>query len=224
MPYNSSLATRAKLLAVAEAQFAARGLESVTLSEITKAAGQRNKSALNYHFGGKAGLLQAIIDKHQPDVVRRRHEMLDHLETHGDVTVETLMGAVVLPLAEKFDDPDGGPHYLSISAQLMSSPSYSELAIAHHAGHSHHTRLARLLLGVVPVQHTDSYLPRTLILAGMLLHSLADYINLRKNAPPSLHDPDTRLFVDTVVQSMATIVTLPASHSVRHRLLCNEPT
>ena len=42
MPSNSSLATRAKLLAVAEEQFAARGLESVTLSEITKAAGQRN--------------------------------------------------------------------------------------------------------------------------------------------------------------------------------------
>ena len=52
---RSAEATRAQLVATAEILFAARGLDAVSQNEITKAAGQRNASALHYHFGGKDG-------------------------------------------------------------------------------------------------------------------------------------------------------------------------
>ena len=45
--------TRQKIIDAAEALMAERGVEAVSINEIVKAAGQRNPSALNYHFGNK---------------------------------------------------------------------------------------------------------------------------------------------------------------------------
>ena len=54
MPRDAT-ATNERLLREAERLFARRGLYQVTVREITEAAGQRNVSALNYHFGSREG-------------------------------------------------------------------------------------------------------------------------------------------------------------------------
>ena len=77
---RSAQATRDQLISTAEALFAAQGLDGVSLNEITRAAGQRNASALQYHFGGKEGLLDAILEKHQPAIDDERQRMLEKLQ------------------------------------------------------------------------------------------------------------------------------------------------
>src|SRR5213593_2005157 len=62
MPPDST-PTRAKLIAAAEHLFARRGLD-VPIRDIHALAGQRNASALQYHFGDRNGLLVAILHKH----------------------------------------------------------------------------------------------------------------------------------------------------------------
>ena len=62
MPPDST-PTRAKLIAAAEHLFARRGLD-VPIRDIHALAGQRNASALQYHFGDRNGLLSAILQKH----------------------------------------------------------------------------------------------------------------------------------------------------------------
>ena len=56
--------TRDKLLRAALHLFARRGLD-VPLRDINQLAGQRNASALHYHFGGRPELVQAIIDRYR---------------------------------------------------------------------------------------------------------------------------------------------------------------
>ena len=56
MPRDAS-DTRARLLAEAERLFAIRGVHETTTREITEAAGQRNVSAVTYHFGSRDALL-----------------------------------------------------------------------------------------------------------------------------------------------------------------------
>ena len=124
---RSVQATQERLISTAEALFAARGLDGVSLNEITKAAGQRNASALNYHFGGKDGLLDAILDKHQPALDAERRRMFEKLESTDDVTLRSLVEVLVLPLVAKLDDPDGGPEYIRVMAQLIGSPTHSFL-------------------------------------------------------------------------------------------------
>ena len=52
------------IMRAAEQMFAERGLDGVSLREITRAVGARNTSATQYHFGDRKGLLRAIVDRH----------------------------------------------------------------------------------------------------------------------------------------------------------------
>ena len=62
---RDSAETREKLLRAAEYLFARQGLD-VPIRDIHALAGQRNASALHYHFGGKRELVLAILEKHTP--------------------------------------------------------------------------------------------------------------------------------------------------------------
>lgn len=95
-------------------------MDSVSLRRVTSEAGARNVVAVQYHFGDRAGLLRAILDRHQPDVEQRRHALLDAYEAAGRDDMRALAGALVRPLAAKLDDPDGGPEFLRISAELLN--------------------------------------------------------------------------------------------------------
>lgn len=53
--------TKIRLILVGEALFAERSIESVSLREIAVGAGNRNNNAVQYHFGDKDGLVQAIF-------------------------------------------------------------------------------------------------------------------------------------------------------------------
>ena len=54
-------ATRARIVAACERLFAERGIERVSLNEIVAAAGQRNASAIHYHFGDREGLMERVL-------------------------------------------------------------------------------------------------------------------------------------------------------------------
>ncbi len=112
MPRSPEPARRA-LVSAAERLFAEGGVGATSISAITRAAGQRNKSAVAFHFGNKEGLIRAVLAKHQRRVDLRRMELLDS----GAGFVE----ALVIPLAERLDDPDGGGSYLRIQAEMLAT-------------------------------------------------------------------------------------------------------
>jgi len=63
--------TQARLLDAAETMFLERGVDNVSLSQIRIAAGQRNPSAIQFHFGDRMGLLRAVSERHMPQSGRR---------------------------------------------------------------------------------------------------------------------------------------------------------
>ncbi|MEO3812298.1 helix-turn-helix domain-containing protein [Sphaerisporangium sp. B11E5] len=115
--------TAARLVAAAEHLFAERGIDAVSLREITVAAGQRNTTALQYHFGDRDGVLRAVLAKHEPEIEARRHQLLDEYQARGALPAgearRTLAAALVRPMAAKLADPDGGRAYLRIMEQLV---------------------------------------------------------------------------------------------------------
>ncbi|MEN3541003.1 helix-turn-helix domain-containing protein [Microbispora sp. ZYX-F-249] len=112
-----------RLVDAAERLFAERGIDAVSLREINAAAGQRNSTALQYHFGDRAGLLKAVLAKHRPEIEARRHQLLDEYEARGPLPPaqarRTLAAALVRPAAAKLADPDGGRAYLRVMEQLL---------------------------------------------------------------------------------------------------------
>lgn len=113
---------RADLIHAAEVLFAERGLDAVSLREITAAAGATNASAVQYHFGDRHGLVRAVADKHRPAVESRRHALLDHYEAAGQADLRVLTAAYVRPLAAELDNPDGGAGYLQLLADRLNRP------------------------------------------------------------------------------------------------------
>lgn len=114
--------TRRDLVAAAERLFALHGVDTPSLREITREAGQRNTSALQYHFGDRDELLRAVLGKHERDVERHRVALLDQHALNGDPELGALAGALVLPHVAKLDDADGGPEYLQVVGEVISRP------------------------------------------------------------------------------------------------------
>ncbi|HRW39179.1 MAG TPA: TetR family transcriptional regulator [Aquihabitans sp.] len=103
------------MLDEAERRFARDGVEGVTTREIVEAAGQRNASAISYHFGSRQGLLGALLARRGGPVDEergRRRAALGHEPSPGE-----LVACLVEPYAALLSG-DAGRSYLRIVAQL----------------------------------------------------------------------------------------------------------
>lgn len=100
--------TKEAIMDVAESLFASRGFKATSLREITAQAGV-NLAAVNYHFGGKVALLEAVYARRIEVINRVRLSNLAKLrETHGErqIPVGALVEAFVSPAMMKSDSVD----------------------------------------------------------------------------------------------------------------------
>jgi len=112
---------RAKLVEAARDLFAARGIEGASLREITRASGQANTSALQYHFGDRGSLLDAVLEPHQAKVDAHRASLLEELVHHVTADLRDLASILVRPSAAMLQ-VEGGKAYLQIMAELIRDP------------------------------------------------------------------------------------------------------
>lgn len=71
--------TRARIVAAAERLFAERGFAGTTMRDLTTLAGT-NLAAVNYHFGSKEGLLEAVFRTYLEPLMAERLKLLDAAE------------------------------------------------------------------------------------------------------------------------------------------------
>lgn len=112
--------TKERLLAAGERLFAREGIHRVPLREINALAGQRNPSALHYHFGSREGLVEAIMLRHQEAIEAAMSSGIDELEQAGDVGIRDIVTVVVRPLAAKLDSASGRD-FLRILPQVSAT-------------------------------------------------------------------------------------------------------
>jgi AcrR family transcriptional regulator len=108
--------TRERLVREAQQVFARKGVYQATVREITQGAGQRNVSALTYHFGSREGLLWEILARHgDPTDVERGRLLVEPAEA---MSTRDLVGALLVPYSASLATPEGRD-YLRIVAQLV---------------------------------------------------------------------------------------------------------
>ena len=116
--------TRETLLRTAQQMFARDGIHQVPLKRIVETAGQRNASALHYHFGGRDGLLVAITERHDGAIEDERAELLSELAAAGKLDDPArAREALVIRFANKLIRPTGGSTCASSSSSSGSSTS-----------------------------------------------------------------------------------------------------
>jgi AcrR family transcriptional regulator len=102
---NRGERARADILDAAERLIAERGIQ-VPLRDIAVAAGQRNNSAVNYHFRNRQDLIDAIVRRRLEPMERERAQMIDELVGEGRDDVRAWLRIMVLPFTEV-----GSPYY-----------------------------------------------------------------------------------------------------------------
>ncbi|HQR04555.1 MAG: TetR/AcrR family transcriptional regulator [Proteobacteria bacterium] len=149
MSQPARIATRESLPLTAERLFAQDGVEGVSLRAIALAAGQRNVSALHYHFGGKEPLIGALLAMRLQPINARRKELLASLdrENRGE-DLRGLVEALTLPMLEQLQDPDN--HWVGLLHQLYLHTQdgliFAGIDAALVTGMDHiFTRIARVL-------------------------------------------------------------------------------
>ncbi|MEX1008996.1 MAG: TetR/AcrR family transcriptional regulator [Acidimicrobiia bacterium] len=114
----SGRATRERLILLAERMFAERGIEGASLRAIGEAAGQRNKTAVQYHFGDRAALVSAIYAYRSEQLDTRRTASLEaHDESGEPDSPKLLLRILVEPYVESIADPDN--YFLPFLARLV---------------------------------------------------------------------------------------------------------
>lgn len=209
---KDTLLTRQKIIATAERLFAEQGVDAVSLNEITREAGQKNKSALSYHFGSKESLLLAIIEKHEATILEQRNAYLDDLVQRKSLSIESAVRAFVYPLAAKLDDPDGGKYFLSILAQLASCPTL-KLYKLRPDYITREERMMKIFRELTPNTPDELRQPRLMQISSLLFHSLsyqASIIDKRKNARRLC-----QVFTDNLVDAIVAIVATEPSRVTR---------
>ena len=139
--------TRAELIDAATRTFAEDGIATASLVEITRRAGQRNRGAVHYHFGGRDGLLVAVLEQQAAFLAKREGELLDIARVRPHEDVASVIEAIVRPAVELSQTGWRGRCYLMIVAELieLAPEARSEgvdAALAATGGHDVYALLA----------------------------------------------------------------------------------
>lgn len=107
---------KAALIRAGEHLFAREGVHQTRLRDLNEMAGQRNASALHYHFGSREGLLRAIFERHSSTIDAARTSRLAALG--ADAPIRDIVAVILAPMADHLVLADGRD-YLRILPQHL---------------------------------------------------------------------------------------------------------
>jgi AcrR family transcriptional regulator len=106
--------TKEQIVLTAERLFAERGIDGVSLRQLAAAAGNANKSAVQYHFGTKEHLVQAIFEYRLPTLTHRRRLLIAERQPDD---LRSWVECYLLPVMEQGEQE--GSQYVTFVVQLQ---------------------------------------------------------------------------------------------------------
>jgi AcrR family transcriptional regulator len=121
--------TKEKLLDAAEKLFARKGYHGTSLRTITRAAGV-DLALVNYHFGGKLPLFEAVLERRGAMLNEERLRRLAEVRraaAPAPASTEAVVGAFFDPILDFLEHADRGWHsYFSLLAEVNNSPEWGK--------------------------------------------------------------------------------------------------
>lgn len=178
-PRSRGDAARDRLLDVAERLFAENGIDAVSLNRIARFANQLNGSVMQYHFGSKIGLIQAILERRMEVLNDRRNELIDHIDTSDrSRALKQIAEAMVLPFAEHLS-VEGGSAYLRFVAQVTFNSNKSVFEMVRGGRDSAVRRIADLVRQILSDVPPEIVRHRLAVVTNLVLFSIGEREKLR---------------------------------------------
>jgi AcrR family transcriptional regulator len=125
-PDATSPDTKTRILDAAEVLFMEHGYEATSLRQLTAAAGV-NLASVNYHFGSKDVLFQAVLTRRLDPMNQERIALLEKLERDAGgkaIACEKILFAMLIPaLRLARDEQRGGKHFLKVLGRAYADPA-----------------------------------------------------------------------------------------------------
>ncbi|WP_105104007.1 TetR/AcrR family transcriptional regulator [Microbulbifer pacificus] len=171
----SQLDTVNRILDAAEVLFAERGFTETSLRTITSTAGV-NLAAVNYHFGSKKELIQAVFERFLTPFTESLDRELSRRESQAQLQVEDLLQSLyrvaLAGLAREGRDPKRFMRLLGLA--YTQSQGHLRRFIVSRYGASYR-RFAGLLSGVLPQVDPVTFYWRLYFMLGATIFSLSSF-------------------------------------------------
>src|SRR5437016_948809 len=122
----TSADTKTRILDAAERLFVEHGFEATSLRQLTTAAGV-NLAAVNYHFGSKEELFQAVLTRRLDPMNQERIALLTRFEREAaprTLSCERILAAMFIPALKLARDPRrGGKDFLRLLGRAYADPA-----------------------------------------------------------------------------------------------------
>ena len=125
-PDPTSADTKTRILDAAEQLFMEHGFEATSLRQLTTAASV-NLAAVNYHFGTKEELFQAVLTRRLDPMNQERIDLLEKVEREAGTrapSCEKVLFAMLIPaLRLARDEKRGGKNFLRVLGRAYADPA-----------------------------------------------------------------------------------------------------
>lgn len=201
--------TKDRLLDAAERLCAERSIAGTSIRDITQAA-EANVAAVNFHFGGKQGLIKALFKRRLEPLAAARLERLADLRTRkGTPTASDILNAFMVPLMEQMARPDSNSQaFARLFARTVIEPTdaITELFGTDMADYTQ-TYLGALQ-EALPHLSRDELILRFDFAVGAIAHALSDPSRRKAfdvNVDLETIDSTLKAFVIAGLQAPATM-------------------
>lgn len=216
----SGLSTRARLIRAAEKLFAEHGVGPTSTRAILREAEQRNESALQYHFGGREGLVEALYVERGSQVNEEREAMFREIalgaleDAHEtDIGIRRLCEVALMPPVRLARRHPEFLLFLKVIGQLAFLPGEKLKAVQARYELDTVAKVGRLIR-----QRLD--LPKALADRRLeLIHRIAALsLAQRARANEPFEGPEADFFFETLLDAMAEVLTGPISSETERSL------
>lgn len=210
------------ILTTAERLYAERGIDAVSMREISREAGQRNPSALQYHFSTKSALISAILTRRMNELDYRRLEFLNELEGREALTdLRSLIAAMFWPMAESLKPtkrPITENWYIRFVSEVQRHPEYDLIELGKD-GKSIGLNRIYMLIGKQLPQIPAVILQQRFVMAiSNGIHALSEFERLRLRRRGSRRPFDIERAIENLIDMITGALSAPVSDAVLARI------
>jgi len=216
-PLKPQHETRTRILDAAEELFMQHGFEGTSMRHLTSRAGV-NLAAVNYHFGSKHALIEAVFRRRLDPMNVARIAALEELEKEGrPIAPETIIRAFVGPSLRLIEDAKGGGrNFIRLLGRTYSEPAKAVRALIGQMYAPAMERYKRALERALPQMPRDELVWRMHFMFGTLAYTLAatDTVQLIAGCKPE-DRYDARLLEERLTAFLAAGLNAPLKTSIK---------
>jgi AcrR family transcriptional regulator len=209
--------TRTRILDAAEELFMQHGFEGTSMRQLTSRAGV-NLAAVNYHFGSKDALIEAVFRRRLDPMNAARIAELEALEKDGRAAApEAIIRAFVGPSLRMIEDgKSGGRNFIRLLGRTYTDPAKGIRALIGQMYAPAMERYKRALQRALPQMPADELVWRMHFMFGTLSYTLAatDAVQLIAGCKPE-DRYDARLLEERLTAFLAAGLHAPLKTSIK---------